>query len=83
MLLIVSRNAARSYMCSICLREMPVQILIHYACSADAKSAPAWLQLTSLRCPRNSIPAMDASLATLPAMRSCDLSGNDISIVQV
>ncbi|CAK0783551.1 hypothetical protein CVIRNUC_006750 [Coccomyxa viridis] len=47
-----------------------------------AESAPAWLQLTSLRCPRNSIPTMDASLMTLPALRSCDLSGNVISIVQ-
>lgn len=58
-------------------------MLTQYACPAGAESAPAWLQLTSLRCPRNSIPTMDASLMTLPALRSCDLSGNVISIVQV
>lgn len=42
-----------------------------------------WPQLTSLKCPCNSIPAMDASLATLPAVQTCDLSSNNISIVQV
>ena len=45
-------------------------------------SATVWPQLTSLRCLHNSIPVMDASLATLPAVQSCDLSSNNISIVE-
>ena len=52
-------------------------------CSAGGGSAQMWPQLTSLKCLCNSIPAMDASLATLPAVQTCDLSSNNISIVQV
>ena len=49
---------------------------------AGIGSAPVWPQLTSLRCLRNSVPVMDDSLATLPAVQTCDLSSNNISIVQ-
>ena len=52
-------------------------------CPVGGGSAQMWPQLTSLKCPCNSIPAMDASLATLPAVQTCDLSSNNISIVQV
>ena len=51
--------------------------------SVGGGSAQMWPQLTSLKCLCNSIPAMDASLATLPAVQTCDLSSNNISIVQV
>ena len=52
-------------------------------CSVGSGSAQMWPQLMSLKCLCNSIPAMDASLATLPAVQTCDLSSNNISIVQV
>jgi len=55
---------------------------ITFFTDAGNVSATVWPQLTSLRCLHNSISVMDASLATLPAVQSCDLSSNNISIVE-
>lgn len=78
---VVRSHAIHTFCCTLTQVRVATQTF-NESLPAGSGSASMWPQLTSLKCLRNSIPVMDASLATLPALQICDLSSNNIGIVQ-